>query len=136
LEYILASTWAKGGKVMAQLEKKNFASPDETRPFQGKGKAEIVQVGGQMVNRGTFEPGWKWSENVKPIAGTDSCQTPHLVYIMSGRMKVMMDDGDQAEAGPGDVVAIGPGHDAEVVGNENCVALDFGSAVAQYAKPQ
>jgi len=119
---------------MAGLEAKNFSSPDETRPFQGKGKMEIVNVGGLSVGRGTFEPGWKWSENVKPIAGTDSCQALHVGYIVSGRMAVVMDDGTQAEAGPGDVVHIEPGHDAWIVGNESCVFLDFGTSVSQYAK--
>jgi hypothetical protein len=108
------------------MEVKNFDSPDETRPFEGKGKADVVMMGGKAIGRGTFEPGWRWSENVKPIAGTDSCQTSHLGYVMSGRMRVMMDDGTDHEVGPGDVVAIPPGHDAETVGNEACVVLDFG----------
>jgi hypothetical protein len=65
---------------------------------------------------GTFEPGWRWSENLKPIAGTDSCQATHLLYCLSGRMRVEMRGGEQGEIGPGDVAAIGPGHDAWVVG--------------------
>jgi hypothetical protein len=72
------------------------------------------------------EPGWKWSNNVKPIAGTDSCQVSHLGYCISGGMKIYADDGTEAEIGPGDVFAIHPGHDAEVTGDEPCVALDFG----------
>jgi ethanolamine utilization protein EutQ (cupin superfamily) len=118
---------------MAGLEVKNFDSPDETRPFEGKGKADVVNVGGQVIGRGTFEPGWRWSTNVKPIAGTDSCQVSHLGYVMSGRMRVFMDDGTEGEAGSGDVVAIPPGHDAEVVGDEACVVLDFGE-FGDYAK--
>ena len=119
---------------MAGLEAKNFDSPDETRQFQGKGRMEIVKVGGMSVGKGTFEPGWKWSENVKPIAGTDSCQSLHVGYILSGRMAVVMNDGTQSEAGPGDVVHIEPGHDAWIVGNEDCVFLDFGASVGQYAR--
>ena len=119
---------------MAGLEAKNFSSPDETRQFQGKGKMDIVNVGGMSVGRGVFEPGWRWSENVKPIAGTDSCQALHVGYIVSGRMHVVMNDGTESEAGPGDVVHIEPGHDAWIVGNENCVFLDFGASVSQYAK--
>ena len=115
------------------MEVKSFDSPDETRPFEGNGKADVVMIGGKTVGRGTFEPGWRWSENVKPIAGTDSCQVSHLGYVMSGRMKVMMDDGTEQEVGPGNVVAIPPGHDAEVVGNEACVMLDFGE-FGDYAK--
>ena len=119
---------------MAVLETKSFSSPDETREFAGKGSMNIVNVGGMSVGKGTFEPGWRWSVNVKPIAGTDSCQALHVGYIVSGRMRVRMDDGSEAEAGPGEVVHIEPGHDAWVVGNEDCVFLDFGASVAQYAK--
>jgi quercetin dioxygenase-like cupin family protein len=107
---------------MAGLEVKNFESPDETRPFEGKGKADVLQIGGQTVGRAVFEPGWRWSENVKPIAGTESCQVSHLGYVISGRMRVFMDDGAEGEVGPGDVMAIPPGHDAEVVGDEPCVS--------------
>ncbi|MCA1698484.1 MAG: cupin, partial [Actinobacteria bacterium] len=78
---------------MAAAEVKNFDSPDETRPFEGKGKADVVEVGGQTVGKGVFEPGWKWSNNVKPIAQTDSCQVSHLGYVLSGRMRIYMDDG-------------------------------------------
>ena len=119
---------------MAELEAKSFNSPDETREFAGKGRMKIVKVGGLSVGQGTFEPGWRWSENVKPLAQTDTCQALHVGYIMSGRMGVRMDDGTEAEAGPGEVVHISPGHDAWVVGDENCVFLDFGASVAEYAK--
>ena len=99
----------------------------------GRGQADVLNIGGRVVGRGTFEPGWRWSENVKPIAGTDSCQVSHLGYCVSGRMKVIMDDGSDGECGPGDVVAIPPGHDAVVVGDEPCVFLDFGE-FGDYAK--
>ena len=120
---------------MAATEIKNFDSPDEVRQFEGKGQAKVVNVAGQVVGRGTFEPGWKWSENVKPIAGTDSCEVSHLGYVLSGRMKLFMDDGSEADVGPGDVFAIPPGHDAEVTGSESCILIDVGH-VADYAKPQ
>jgi quercetin dioxygenase-like cupin family protein len=118
---------------MAGIEAKTFDSPDETRPFAANGKMEIVKLGGVTVGRGTFEPGWRWSEHVKPIAQTDSCQASHVGYMLSGRMAVKMDDGTESEAGPGAVVVIEPGHDAWIVGNEPCVFIDFGSTVAQYA---
>lgn len=118
---------------MPDVEVKSFDSPDEVRPFEGNGQAEVVNVGGRAVGRGTFEPGWRWSENIKPIAQTDSCQVSHLGYCISGRMKVIMDDGTEGECGPGDVVAIPPGHDAEVVGDEPCVFIDFGE-FGDYAK--
>jgi hypothetical protein len=118
---------------MADMEVKNFDSPDEVRPFEGNGQAEVLNIGGKVVGKATFEPGWKWSENVKPIAGTDSCQVSHLGYVISGRMRVFMDDGTEKEIGPGDVMAIPPGHDAETVGDEPCVSLDFGE-FGDYAK--
>jgi hypothetical protein len=120
--------------MMPGLEAKNFSSPDEQRAFAGKGQMDIVNVAGMSVGRGTFEPGWRWSVNVKPIAGTDSCQALHIGYVISGRMRVLTNDGTEAEAGPGDVVHIEPGHDAWIVGDEDCVFLDFGASVAQYAK--
>jgi quercetin dioxygenase-like cupin family protein len=118
---------------MAGIEVKSFDSPDETRPFEGNGQAEVLQIGGHTVGRATFEPGWRWSENVKPIAQTDSCEVSHLGYVVSGRMKIFMDDGTEGEVGPGDVFAVPPGHDAETVGDEPCVALDFGE-FGDYAK--
>jgi quercetin dioxygenase-like cupin family protein len=120
--------------TMAGLEIKNVSSPDETRRFTDNGMADVVNVGGHPVLYGTFEPGWKWSEHVKPIAGTEDCRATHLGYCLSGRMKVVMDDGTEGEFGPGDVVAIDPGHDAWVVGEEPCILVDFGGH-AQYAKP-
>ena len=120
---------------MASMEVKSFESPDETRQFEGKGHADVVNVGGQVVGKATFEPGWKWSTNVKPIAQTDSCEVSHLGYVMSGRMHVYMDDGSEAEVGPGEVMAIPPGHDAEIIGDEPCVVLDFGE-FGDYAKPR
>jgi hypothetical protein len=114
-------------------ETKNFDSPDETRPFEGKGRAAVVNIGGQTVGKGVFEPGWKWSENVKPIAETDSCQVSHLGYCISGRRTVHMDDGTDFDVNPGDVFAIPPGHDAEIPGDEPCVMVDFGE-FGDYAK--
>lgn len=119
---------------MAELEVKNLDRPDETRPFVDRGRAEIVTLGGGTVGRGTFEPGWRWSEHVRPLAGTDSCQSPHLLYVLSGRMHLRMDDGTEGEAGPNEVVRAEPGHDAWVVGDEPCVVVDFGASPS-YARP-
>ncbi len=115
-------------------EQKTFNKPDETRAFQ-KGRLEIVNIGGTMIGRATFEPGWKWSECVKPIAQTASCQAPHLGYTVSGRMKVVMDDGKEMDLAPGDAFSIPPGHDAWIVGNEPCVVVDF-VGFKDYAKPK
>jgi hypothetical protein len=119
---------------MATHEVKSLDSPDETRPFEGKGHVDLVTVGGREIGRAVFEPGWKWSNNVKPIAGTDSCEIPHLMYVISGRMRVHMDDGTEFEVVPGDVSSIPPGHDAEIVGDEACVVVDFGEEEGDYAK--
>ena len=117
---------------MAGLYAKNLDQPDETRPF-GHGHLDLVQLGDVTVGRAVFEPGWRWSTDVKPVAGTDTCQQGHVGYVLSGRMKVVMDDGSEGEAGPGDAVVIAPGHDAWTVGDEACVVLDFQGA-AGYAK--
>jgi hypothetical protein len=115
------------------VEVRTFDKPDETREFEGKGWADIVQVANRLVAAGHFEPGWRWSTNVKPIAGTDSCQVSHLGYCVSGRMRVHMDDGSEQDIGPGMVAAIPAGHDAEVIGDETCVLLDFGE-IYDYAR--
>ncbi len=94
---------------------------------------DVVTLGDFTLGRGVFEPGWRWSDDVKPIAGTESCQVSHLGYCVSGRMKVVMDDGTEGEIGPGQVCAIGPGHDAWIEGEEPCVFIDFGEIDA-YAK--
>jgi quercetin dioxygenase-like cupin family protein len=116
-----------------QLEKKSFGSPDEVRPMADKGRVELVKVGDGVVGKATFEPGWRWSEHVKPIAGTESCQAAHVGYVLSGHQKVLMDDGTELDLGPGDVVAIPPGHDGWVVGNEPSVVLDF-AGMEHYAE--
>ncbi|MGW6377812.1 cupin domain-containing protein [Rhodococcus sp. NPDC055112] len=119
---------------MSGLVRKTFDSPEETRPFEdGKGKLDLVDLHGGSVGRGVFEPGWKWSEHVKPIAKTDSCQAAHVGYCVSGRMVVVMDDGERQEFGPGDVMVAPPGHDAWVVGDEACVLIDW-QGFADYAK--
>ena len=119
--------------VITEMERKSLDAPDERRSFP-KGQVQVVTVGGTTFGRATLQPGWKWSESVKPIAGTETCQTEHLQYHVSGRLHVVMDDGTEAEFGPGDVSLIPPGHDAWVVGNEPVVAVDWWGA-SNYAKP-
>jgi hypothetical protein len=115
------------------IQTQSIDAPHETRQFQAHGHLDVVTLGDFTLGRATFEPGWKWSEDVKPIAGTESCQTAHRGFCVSGHMTVRMDDGTEVSMGPGDVVAIDPGHDAWVDGDEACVFLDTG--VAAYAKP-
>jgi hypothetical protein len=118
---------------MGSLAIKSTSSPDEVRQFAAHGHADVLQLDGQAVLYGTFEPGWRWSNDVKPIAETDSCQAPHLIYCISGRMGIRMSDGTEGEIGPGDVASIAPGHDAWTIGDEPCIAIDFGG-YSQYAK--
>ena len=112
---------------------KSLRAPDEVRPFSAHGHVDLVMLDSGPVGLGTFEPGWRWSDDVKPIAGTDSCQTRHTGYCLSGQMTVRFEDGEELTVGPGDVMLIEPGHDAWTVGDEPCVLLDTG--VAGYAKP-
>lgn len=120
--------------ITQTAECKSLENPDETRNFP-KGQLEIVSIGGTTIGRGTFEPGWKWSECVKSIAQTDSCQASHLGYVVTGRMKVVMDDGKEFDFGPGDAMSLPPGHDAWILGNDKCVVVDF-AGFKDYAKPK
>jgi len=116
---------------VAGVEVKSVSSPDETRDFAGMGEGAIVTIGERPVLYATFQPGWRWSEHVKPTAGTEKCEATHLLYVLSGRMGIAHDDGTEAEIGPGDVVAIEPGHDAWIVGDETFKSIDFG-AIAHF----
>ena len=117
---------------MNKLQKKCLAQPDETRSFEN-GQVQLVSLGGVTFGRATLLPGWKWSTCVKPLAKTSSCEAPHLQYHVAGRLHVVMDDGAEAEFGPGDVSVIPPGHNAWVVGNEPVIVIDV-QGMADYAK--
>ncbi len=122
----------KPGTAIQQIEKRSMSKPDEKRTFN-KGKVELVTLGDVTLGRATFEPGWKWSTCVKPIAKTASCEAPHLQYHVSGRIHVVMDDGTEQEFGPGDVSLIPSGHDSWVVGDEPVVLIDI-TGLTEYAK--
>ena len=115
-----------------KAEAKNFSQPDEVRTFP-KGKLELLNIGGRTIGRATLEPGWKWSESVKPMAKTKSCEAPHFQYHVSGTIMIVMDDGGELECKAGDVSMLPIGHDAWVVGNEPVVLVDF-QGMADYAK--
>jgi len=119
---------------MANIEWKDLGKPDEVRSFP-HGRLELVKVGVGMVGRLILEPGWRWSNDVRPIAGTELCEAPHLQYVVSGRLRVKMKDGKETELGPGSVSHLPPGHDGWVVGNEPAVIIDWAGAV-NYARPK
>jgi hypothetical protein len=118
---------------MAQeTEHRSFGSADEVREFPN-GRAEILQVGDAEIGRLVFQPGWRWSTDVQPIAGTDSCEAPHFQYHVAGRLAIRMDDGSEFVAEPGDVTSLPRGHDAWVVGDEPVVVVDWFGA-SNYAR--
>ena len=113
-------------------EQKNFDKADETRTF-GSGRLDLLTIGGSEIGRLTLEPGWRWSDHVKPLAGTDLCEAPHFQYHVTGTLRVQMADGATFDAGPGDVTALPEGHDAWVIGDEPVVVVDWWGA-SNYAK--
>ena len=114
------------------VEQRDFARADEVREFEN-GRAEILTIGGTEIGRLVLQPGWRWSEHVKPIAGTELCEAPHFQYHVRGRLHVVMADGAEFDAGPGDVTALPQGHDAWVVGDEPVVVVDWWGA-SNYAR--
>jgi len=118
--------------TMARMEGKSLNRPDEVRTFD-KGKLEIINIGGRTVGRATFQPGWKWSNSLKPLANTKSCEAPHFQYHISGTLRVKMDDGAERDFKAGDVSLLESGHDAWVIGNEPVVIVDF-QGMLDYAK--
>ncbi|MDD5301989.1 MAG: cupin domain-containing protein [Elusimicrobia bacterium] len=119
-------------RTLENTEIKSLNQADEVRKFD-KGRLELVNIAGRTVGRAVFQPGWKWSSHVKPIAKTKSCETPHFQYQVSGRMQVVMDDGTEFVTKPGDVANIPSGHDAWVIGDEPVIVVDFQGFV-DYAK--
>ena len=114
---------------MTGVETLDFDSPDETRT-PDKTRVDVVRIGGATAARMTFEPGWKWSECVKPVAGTDSCQLHHVGVVVSGRLVVQHEDGTEKELSAGDAYVIEPGHDAWVTSDEPFVGYEFESRSA------
>ncbi|MER7764743.1 cupin domain-containing protein [Streptomyces sp. NPDC097619] len=120
---------------MTGLVRRNFGSADETRRFpEESGRLDLLETERGQVGRAVFAPGWQWSTHIKPLAGTDSCQEAHTGYVVSGRMRIVMDDGEAADAEPGDLLLIAPGHDAWVLGDDPCVVLDW-TGYGNFARP-
>jgi mannose-6-phosphate isomerase-like protein (cupin superfamily) len=120
---------------MGNFTVKSFDAPDETRT-PPKAEVDVVDLGTASAARLTLQPGWRWSECIKPAVGGDSCQVHHVGVVVSGRIHVVHDGGDEGEAGPGDAYVIEPGHDAWIVGDDTFVAYEFDSTAAEtYARP-
>ena len=119
---------------MGKIETKNLDKPDETRPFPN-GAVEMVRIGSTMIGRSRMKPGWRWSNDLKPIAGTDLCMVLHKGYCVSGSLMVHAQDGTELQIQAGDAYVIEPGHDGWVVGDEDYVAVDFSEQMAEFAKP-
>ncbi len=117
---------------MQPSERRSFGTADEVREFP-HGRVEIIKMGGGEVGRLILEPGWRWSNDVKPIANTESCLAPHFQYPVSGQLAIRMDDGHEFVAGPGDITSLPSGHDAWVVGDEPVVTVDWFGA-SNYAR--
>ncbi|MGE3317964.1 MAG: cupin domain-containing protein [Candidatus Berkiella sp.] len=107
-----------------QSELKSFNKPDEVREFPN-GRLELVTIGGVTVGRAIFQPGWRWTKSLQPIAKTDSCEAPHFQYHVAGVMKILMNDGTEHECHPGSISLLPSGHDAWVVGDEPAIVVDF-----------
>jgi ketosteroid isomerase-like protein len=118
---------------MAQLMVSNLDKDGERRPFAGHGHAVIGNAGAASLLRTVFEPGWRWSNDIKPIAKTDSCRVHHLGYVVSGSLRVRLDDGTEAEFGPGDLYDIPAGHDGWVTSDVPCEMVDFSPDATKYA---
>ena len=110
-----------------KTETKSFNSPDSVNT-PPNARMEFVSFGDMSVVRMICQPGWRWSEHMRPLAGTPSCQGTHFSYVISGHFRTVMDDGRVDDLGPGDISITGPGHDAWVVGDEPCVILDIQDA--------
>lgn len=110
--------------ILAKTEQRKFVRCDEVRTFE-KGKLELLKMEGGTVGRLTLQPGWRWSLHVKPLVQTDWCEAPHFQYHVSGRLHILMNDGKEFDAGPGDVTCLPAGHDAWVLGNEPVVLVDW-----------
>lgn len=106
-----------------------FEDPDEARAFE-LGRFDLVRAEGLTIGRAEYEPGWRWSEHVGKAIGERLCATPHLGMVLAGRNRVEMADGSTVDLQPGDVFAIGPGHDSWVLGDERYVSLHFLGAEA------
>src|SRR5271155_192520 len=92
-------------KPKLRIKKKNYSSTDEIQKLP-KAIIETITIGNSIIKRITHNPGWKWSQDVKPLVGMDSCPNHHLFYVLSGRLAIVMTDNKKDELIPGDIVDI------------------------------
>ena len=119
---------------MSSYERKNFSDSTEVRKSK-HGQVELLNIRGGTVGRYMLEPGWKWSDEVKPVVKTDWCEAPHFQYQISGTYRVKMKDGPEFDIQPGDVAYVSPGHDAWVVGDKPAVGIEWiGARIATTPK--
>jgi quercetin dioxygenase-like cupin family protein len=115
------------------LMKKSFASPDVLRRAD-RARVELATVEDVTLARIVLQPGWRWSQHARPAAGTDNCRMHHAQLVISGRLHVALDDGEQLDLGPGDFASIPPEHDSWVVGDEPYVCIEFSPDVRRYGR--
>jgi hypothetical protein len=115
---------------MAGVVKKSFGSPDEHRT-PDKTEVDVVDLGSVKAARMTLQPGWRWSECIKPVVGGDSCRLHHEGTVVAGQMHIQHEDGTELQIGPGDAYVIEPGQDAWIVGSEAFVGYEFDSNAAE-----
>jgi hypothetical protein len=115
---------------MGDSANRRFDEPDEVREFE-HGKIDVVHLAGSTAARSTFDPGWRWSTDIKPKVGTETCQAHHVGYCLSGALHVVTEEGHEFDLGPGDAYEILPGHDAWVTGDAHFVGLEFHSKTAE-----
>lgn len=120
-------------QMMTRPIQKTFRSPSDILEFP-HGRIEVVRLEDTTVTKVTLRPGWRWDMDMQSMAGTENCQLSHLQYVLSGKLKVRMEDGTELTLGPGDTAAIPPGHTAEVLGDESYVAIDFLPGMLEYLK--
>ncbi len=122
-------------EMVEKSEVKSFKNADRVREFP-RGRVELVKIGENLVGKITLQPGWRWSESMGPVFKKDTCEASHLMYQLSGTVRIRMDDGKEFECRAGDVCAIAPGHDAWVVGDEPVVTVDFQGMNTLYAETE
>jgi hypothetical protein len=131
--YLHSGIWVAAHGQPTGTPRRDMDTAQDVRTFP-KGHMDVVRMAGSTVGRATFEPGFRWSESIGPIVGTDTCRLPHIGYVISGRMMISPREAEAYEISTGDAIQISPDHDAWTLGEEPCVVLEVLSA-ERYGKP-